>query len=57
MSEKINNCYYNIEGMCTFPKPYSGFVGFSGRAWDSKESCTFTQHGAQKVCTDYVIED
>ena len=52
-----NNCYYNINGKCTFPKPYSTWVGNSGRAWESNENCTVTQYGAQKLCSNYKIED
>ena len=48
-----NNCYYNIQGKCTHPKPYSEWVGVSGRDWDSKESCVFTQDGAQGICKWY----
>jgi len=57
MTEKINNCYFNIEGRCTFPKSYSKWIGSSGRDWDSKENCTFTQHGSQTICTNYKIQN
>jgi len=53
MIERINNCYYNHENRCTKPKSWSGYVGASGRTWDSKMSCTFTQDGAQGICSDY----
>lgn len=52
-----NNCYYNIDNMCTHPKSYSKHIGASGRDWDSKESCTFTQYGAQTVCSWYKIQN
>lgn len=60
-----NNCYYNIREtvenkeyhICTYPKPHRGWVGISGRCWDSKESCIFTQDGAQKTCSFYRIRD
>lgn len=51
-----NNCYYNIKGMCTFPKPYSEWVVSTGRDWDSKESCTVTQYGAQVLCSNYKFD-
>jgi len=55
--ERKNNCYYNVEGRCTYPKPHRGWIGETGRCWDSKESCTFTQDGAQKLCTLYKIQN
>lgn len=56
MSERINNCYYNIEGRCTYPKDYTIWIGSSGRDWNSKENCVFLQDGAQTVCSNYNIE-
>jgi hypothetical protein len=55
--EKKNNCYYNFDGRCTYPKPHRGWIGESGRCWDSKESCVFTQDGAQTLCTFYKIQN
>ena len=57
MTERLNNCYYNIEGICTFPKHYTVWIGLTGRDWYSKENCVFTQDGAQKVCSNYIIQD
>lgn len=48
-----NNCYYNISGRCTNPR---GLAGESGRDWDSKQNCTFTQDGAQSLCSVYFFE-
>ena len=52
-----NNCYYNIGGRCTDPKITRGLAGESGRDWDSKQNCTFTQDGAQSLCSEYFFED
>jgi hypothetical protein len=49
-----NNCYYNISGKCTNPKITRGE---SGRDWDSKQNCTFTQDGAQSLCSEYFFEN
>lgn len=54
---KINNCYFNFEGKCTYPKSYSKHIGVSGRDWDSKENCVFTQYGAQTTCSNYKIQN
>jgi hypothetical protein len=55
-----NNCYFNFRGTCTNPKitrnkPTTIFG--SGRDWDSKQNCTFTQDGAQTHCTEYLFKD
>lgn len=52
-----NNCYYNISGKCTNPKITRGLAGESGRDWDSKQNCTFTQDGAQSLCPKYLFEN
>ena len=52
-----NNCYYNIGGRCTNPKITRGLAYESGRDWDSKQNCTFTQDGAQSLCSEYFFED
>ena len=52
-----NNCYYNISGRCTNPKITRGLAGESGRDWDSKQNCTFTQDGAQSLCSEYFFEN
>ena len=53
---QINNCYFNIKGRCTNleitrnrPTAKCG----SGRDWDSLQNCTFTQDGAQALCSEY----
>lgn len=51
-----NNCYYNINSGCTNPKISKGLAGESGRDWDSKINCTFTQDGAQSLCSEYFFE-
>lgn len=51
-----NNCYFNIGGRCTNPKVTRGLAGESGRDWDSKQNCTFTQDGAQSLCSAYFFE-
>ena len=52
-----NNCYYNIGGRCTNPNITRGLAYESGRDWDSKQNCTFTQDGAQSLCSEYFFED
>ncbi len=52
-----NNCYYNISGKCTNPKITKGLAGESGREWDSKQNCTFTQDGAQSLCSVFFFEN
>ena len=52
-----NNCYYNIGGRCTNTKITRGLAGESGRDWDSKQNCTFTQDGAQSLCSEYFFEN
>lgn len=54
-----NNCYFNITGRCTNPKvtrDKATAIGGSGRDWDSKQNCTFTQDGAQSLCHEYFFE-
>jgi len=52
-----NNCYFNINGGCTNPKITRGIAGDSERDWDSKQGCTFTQDGAQSLCSVYFFQD
>lgn len=58
VKEKQNNCYYNNDGYCVNiricgePPTATG----SNCNWDSKVSCTFSQHGAQTVCSAYSID-
>lgn len=52
-----NNCYFNINGICTNPKITRGLTGESGRDWYSKQNCTFTQDGAQSLCSKYFFEN
>ena len=51
-----NNCCYNIAGRCTNPKISNGLASESGRDWKSKLNCTFTQDGAQSLCSEYFFE-
>lgn len=52
----INNCYYNFQGRCTHPNSETKRVGSSGRDFDSKINCIFTQNGAQGVCSWYFFD-
>jgi len=38
------------------PRTQSMWIGHSGRDWVSRENCTVTQYGAQKVCSNYRLE-
>lgn len=51
-----NNCYFNIGSRCTDPKITKGLAGESGKDRDSKQNCTFTQDGAQSLCSEYFFE-
>ena len=54
-----NNCYWNIKRKCTNPKITRCkhiIIGGSGRDWDSKMNCIFTQDGAQSSCSAYLFE-
>ena len=51
----VNDCYWNVEGMCTHKKWYKNIPSGFSRNWDSTESCTLTQLGTQ-LCSNYMKE-
>ena len=60
-SSGVNNCYWNINFRCTNPKITGNkpvtYFNYTERDWDSKINCTLTQFGAQKICSEYKLED
>ena len=52
-----NDCYWNVEGICTYDlyKRVNRNFSISGRDWDSKRNCTVTQLGTQ-LCSAYKRE-
>ncbi|MCZ7405140.1 MAG: hypothetical protein O8C67_09455 [Candidatus Methanoperedens sp.] len=55
-TQSFNNCYYNVGRKCTHPTSTFQKIGDSGRNFDSKTNCTFTQDGAQSLCSWYFFE-